>query len=265
MREDGRWKGRLTSRPLPDDDLTTLAVDDETRATIVRMWMGRSAAERRAGDSFIVVRDALEAMGADVDSIALADRAIDDEVRHAEICRVVASRFAGRELEEPERLILDVPKHVGASPELRRSLHVFGQCALNETTASAFLETCLAQSTVPLPHAALRELLSDEIDHARIGWAHLASLDGPSRAAVTPWLLPMMSANLAMWRESGAPPKPSALLSECGVPSKAAIDGAVLGALRDLVIPGLEQLGYDVRKARAWAAAGAPITAPRSA
>ena len=128
-------------------------------------------------------------------------------------CRVVASRFAGRELAEPARLILDVPKHEGASPALRQSLHVFGQCALNETTASAFLETCLAESKVPLAHVALRELLSDEIDHARIGWAHLASLDAPSRAAVTPWLMPMMAANLSMWRDSGAPPKPSVLLS----------------------------------------------------
>jgi len=258
MRADGRWKGRLTSRPLPEDDPTPHTLDDETRSMVVRMWMGRSAAERRAGDSFIVVRDALTALGADAESIALADRAIDDELRHAEICRVVASRFAGRELEEPERLVLDVPKHVGASPELRRSLHVFGQCALNETTASAFLETCLAESTSPLAHAALRELLSDEIDHARIGWAHLACLDGPSRAAVTPWLLRMMKANLAMWRESGAPPTPSTKLSECGVPSKESIDSAVLGALRALVIPGLERLGYDVGEARAWADAGAP-------
>ena len=52
---------------------------------------------------------------------------------------------------------------------------------MNETTAGVFLEVCLAHAEGALAKAALSELLSDEIDHGRIGWAHLAAVDAATR------------------------------------------------------------------------------------
>src|SRR5690606_10324396 len=155
------------------------------------------AMERRVGDAFAVVRDALRRRGAASDLVALAERAIDDESRHEELSRVVASRFAGKELAAPARLVLELPVHARASTELRDTLNIVGQCVFNETTASAYLERSLEHAKDGrLAKCALRELLSDEIDHARIGWAHLAACDERTRARVTPWLHAMAFTNL---------------------------------------------------------------------
>src|SRR3954452_1763416 len=133
--EHGRWGGRLTSRPLPERDDEIAALSDEERARLAEVWMGRSATERRVGDSFAVICDALRALHVEGEPLRLAERAIDDEMRHAEICRYVASRFHGSELAPPAPLPLVVPELRGASPELKHTLHIVGQCSLNETTA----------------------------------------------------------------------------------------------------------------------------------
>jgi hypothetical protein len=143
----GRWNGKLTSRPLPEVDETIDALTEAERARLAETWLLRAAMERRVGDSFAVVRDALRRRNAPEELVALAERAIDDESRHEELSRVVASRFAGEELELPKRLPLEVPAHKGASPELRDTLHIIGQCVFNETTASAYLECSLDHAT----------------------------------------------------------------------------------------------------------------------
>lgn len=260
----GRWKGRLTSRPLPEVDPSLDALAPADRARLAETWLLRAAMERRVGDSFAVVRDALVRRNAPAELVTLAERAIDDELRHEEISRVVASRYAGKELSLPPRLPLTVPKHEGASPELRDTLHVVGQCVFNETTASAYLEASLAAAADgSLAKAALRELLSDEIDHGRIGWAHLASLGGRERAEVAPWLHPMAFTNLREWRrETPYDPAHSEAMTAQGVPPARVIHEALVDALRTLIVPGLEELGMDVRALRGWIDAGASTALP---
>src|SRR5689334_3726888 len=106
-----RWSGRLTSRPLPEHDSALEALTDEQRAQLVAVWLSRAASERRVADAFEVIHAALLAARSDPALVALAARAIDDEHRHAELCRVVAARCAGRELEPPARLMLVTPEH----------------------------------------------------------------------------------------------------------------------------------------------------------
>jgi hypothetical protein len=191
--------------------------------------------------------------------VALAERAIDDEYRHAELSRVVASRFAGAELAPPERLPLELPRHAGASPELRDTLYVVGQCVLNETTASAFLEVCLAHAQGALARTALRELLSDEIDHGRIGWAHLASLPPSMRTEVARWLLPMAFLNLRTWRQhSPRDPRHREAWTLHGAPPADVTHAALVDALKTLIVPGLEELRIPTGALRAWLDDGAP-------
>ena len=166
IRPDGRWGGSVTSRPLPEDD-SIGELSPLHRCMLADIWLGRAASERRVADSFVVVRDALVSLGAVDELVGLATRAIDDEMRHAELSRVVASRYAREPLAHPPRLAPAIPLHAGASERLCHVLHVTGQCAFNETIASTFLEAALVEATAPLARAALRELLSDEIDHAR--------------------------------------------------------------------------------------------------
>lgn len=254
----GRWGGALTRKPLPLEDPTIDALRDAHRRSLADIWQRRAAMERRVADSFQVIHGALVRRGAARDLVDLAERAIDDEYRHAELSRVVASRFAGRELPAPERLPLEVPKHAGASPELRDSLFIVGQCLLNETTAGAYLEACLTHAEGGLAKVALAELLSDEIDHGRIGWAHLASLDATTRASVGRWLLPMAFLNLRIWRyETPIDPDHSAALTPHGAPPPEVIHEALVDALRSLIVPGLQRLDIDTTALVAWLDDGA--------
>ncbi len=248
---EGRWSGALTSRPLPDD-ASLAELSPAARTELAEHWLLRGASERRVADAFVVIRDALRARrSSEGPLLALAERAIDDELRHAEICRVVASTFAGTEQSAPVRLVLSVPEHAGAEPALRQALHIVGHCALNETLASGVLEAALEVTTGTLAKAALRELLSDEIDHARIGWGYLSSLHATERAQLSSWLPGLVRANLRMWRDaSRLDPSDTALLQH-GALSFELVERGLRAALRDLVLPGFEQLGMATVEVRA--------------
>jgi hypothetical protein len=260
---DGRYGGALTSRPAPATDPSIAALSPKIRGQLAAVWLARAAMERRVADSFGVIRDALRARGAAPELVQMAHRAIDDEHRHAELSRVVASRYAGRELPPPERLPLEVPRLARASPATRDTLHIIGQCILNETTAAAYLELCMHHATGPTASWASRELLSDEVDHGRIGWAHVASLSPEARSDLSPWLLPLAYLNLRVWRkETIAENFEDPVFSEHGAPSAAAVEDALMTALRDLIIVGFAHLGLDVTELSAWVAAGAATDSP---
>lgn len=261
--EHGRWGGRLTNRPLPDRDSEIDKLSAHDRDRLAKIWLTRAAMERRVADSFEVIHSALTRQRAATDLIELSYRAIDDEYRHAELSRVVASRFAGHELPPPERLVLETPKHTGASPDLRDTLFVVGQCVLNETTAGVYLETCLTHATGPLAVSALRELLSDEIDHGRIGWAHLASVSQDVRNDIARWMLPMAYLNLRIWKyETALDPNHTEALSKHGAPPAETIHDALANALASLIVPGLKQLGMSTASLEAWIEAGAGTDKP---
>lgn len=261
--ERGRWSGRLTQRPLPEHDPSIDALSPFERKRLGEIWLVRAAMERRVADSFEVIHGALQRRGASSDLVELAARAIDDEYRHTELSRLVASRFAGRELPTPQRLELEVPRHKAASPELRDSLFVVGQCVLNETTASAFLETCYELATGALAKAALRELLSDEVEHGRMGWTYLASLDQRTRDEIGPWLLPMAYLNLRVWqKESPEDPSHTEALSAHGAPPAKVLHEALVDAVATLILPGLRELGMATGPVEAWLAAGADTSRP---
>jgi hypothetical protein len=248
----GRWGGRLTSRPLPEVDASVEALCPSHREELARHWLERAAAERRVGEAFVVVHQALVEDDAAPEIAALAARAVDDERRHCELSIHVASRFAGRPLDAPARLELSVPSHPGAQRSVERTLHVFGHCALNETFASAVLEASLAATTGPLASAAIRELLSDELDHARIGWAHLASISEARKRALGPWVLSLVQANLRTWRTTPREyPSDEALVSQ-GALSRKLLETALRNALETLVIPGLQHVGLPTAEVVEW-------------
>jgi hypothetical protein len=246
--EKGRWGGHLTRHPLPDRDTELDELSEAERALLAALWLSRAASERRVADAFAVIAGDLAALGADTELTLLARRAVDDEHRHAELARIVASRCAGRELEAPAPLALVVPEHPGASERLTATLHVLGHCAMNETFASAYLEASLGLARAPLARAAAQALLSDEIDHARIGWAHLASLTETERRELAPWLPSLLASNLAMWRAIPRPGPEARSLARHGMVPGEAVERALFGAVRELIVPGFGRFGFELPK-----------------
>jgi hypothetical protein len=220
---------------------------DTERSLISDIWYRRAEGERGSANTFRVVADGLAALDAEPELIALARRAVDDELRHADRCWQLACLYAGRLLATPDARPGELPSYESAPEALRHSLHVVGQCCLNETTASAFLERCLQHTRAELPHATFRELLSDEVDHARLGWAHLASprVSTETRAAIAAWLPSMIATNLRAWQARPDVPVDPVYAAH-GVLPLATTNQAIAAAVDDLIIPGFRHVGIEL-------------------
>lgn len=255
VRSDGRFGGRVTRTPLPrlgDVDLSAAH-----REEIAAIWMLQAATEARVATSFGIVHDALAALGADPGLVRLAARGVDDEHRHAALCEDVAGRYLGRVVEPYAPLPAQQPTHPGASDQVRRALFVIGQCCLNETFAGAYLAVAKAGATTPLASAALHALLSDEIDHARVGWAFVQTLDGALRTELEAWLVPLTICNLREWRAIRLPNDDR--LAAHGIPPRAEAQEAITDVLTGVVIEGFARAGFDTRELVAWAERGASV------
>lgn len=246
-------KGDDAEHGLQLDDPSVDAQDARTRQTIGRQWEERATAELRVASMFATIAREIFETGADPVVMKLVARAVSDEVRHAEICRLLAARYLDRDVAWPPPGPVPLPHHDRASDVLRPTLHIAAMCCINETLASAWLEACRADATAPLARAALRQLLTDDIDHARIGWAHLASstVTREVRAQLAGWLPRLLEASMLPWLEGAGDPSHAGFPAQ-GVPSSATTREVVTSTIRDVVLVGFDQLGVETSSARAW-------------
>lgn len=254
---EGRWGGRVTSRELPDATEELRELSPSVRQRLAQIWWIQASTERRVASSFAIVRDALDALEAEKPLVALAARAVDDEHRHAALCEEMAARVLGRPIDPSPDLPMQRPAHPTARDERERhALWVVGQCALNETFASAYLSTAHKGCTSPLGRAALHELLKDEIDHSRLGWAYLSTLPRDLHARISDWLVPLTVANLREWRSVAV--SDDRELEPLGVPHRDAVHAALDEVVLGVLVPGFAHVGLDVRALEHWVARGAP-------
>ncbi len=231
------------------------------REELATIWLSQAATEARVARSFALVHESLALLGADAGLVEVSARAVEDEHRHEALCRTMAERYAGAPVVPTPVLPFSPPRHHEAKSDRdRRALWVVGQCAFNETFASAYLSLCFDRVETPLARAAIRELLSDEIDHARIGWAYLSTIDAATRATISDWLVPLAVSNLREWRKVRL--AEDERLAPHGIPPAGAVEEALSHAMRDLVAPGLAHVGLDVRALERWIANGMNTSSP---
>ncbi len=159
--------------------------------------------------------------------------------------------YGGTPVNEPDVTIV-MPSFGCDDERLEAALHVAGLCCINETLATAYLEECLSIATSPLAVTANRAHLREEIDHARLGWAHLASrsLTPGLREALGDCLPRLLDANVPLWERQDAS-LPAEGVPAHGHPSHAASRRVIEDAVRELVLPGFRHVGIDVRGALA--------------
>lgn len=225
---------------LPDHDPAIDALDAETRRRLGELWRERAATEMGAGWAFALVVTELYALGADTRVLALATRGAHDEVRHAQLCAHLASVYLGEPVEARPAEPIALPLHEGADERTRMQLHVVG-LAISETLAAGFLQACLARCEAALPELVARAHLEDDIAHARVGWAHMASSAfAPERAAVAPWVPRLIEANLRHWRTRIAE---LPVVPAHGYPAHEALTAALEETARDVLLPGFRHVG----------------------
>jgi hypothetical protein len=237
------------------DDPSIDALSPEVRAGLGEYWQERARSELRVSEAFRRLAEELAVTGVSAVVRDLITKTIDDEVRHSELCRRLAERYSGRKVDAPIIDPVDLPAFEGARPEVKSALHVMTLSCINETIASSWLTGCLARATAPLAREANRVHLREEISHARLGWAHLASqeVSAATRSALGPWLGRILRANVPQWFR----PDPSLPIE--GVPDHGALSieetrALVLEAVNDVVLPGFEEIGVDASSGYAWLA-----------
>jgi hypothetical protein len=225
------------------------------RRRAAEAWRFRHAVESEAALRFARLGERLLAIGADAALTERARAASREEERHAALCAELAAEYGAALPPGPAEEPAEVAP---ASLPLRARVlyEVVAACCVAETESVAVLTTLLDAAPRPRVREVLHELARDEVQHARLGWAHLA---GEHAAGETAFLAPLVPAML----EGNAPPdlflRPDpddddeALLAE-GVLPRTLQRQVFTTAMTTVVFPGLERFGVDAGPARAWLA-----------
>ena len=247
---------------LPYGDPSVAALTSAQRAAIAGHWRHRARSELQVGRAFAAMVPLLRERRASAAVLDRLERGAEEEVRHSEICSRLAETYAGESVARPQIDSVPLP-HFGVGDEdLELALLVAGMCCVNETIATAWIGACLSAAEAPLAQMANRIHLTDEIEHARVGWAHLASdaVSDATRRALAPCLPKLIEANAPGWErdDPSLPPE--------GVPGQGHLPFEVsrrvfVDAVADLVLPGFAHVGIDIGPAQAWLAqrTGRPV------
>lgn len=238
---------------LPFGDPSVAALSSAQRAAIAGHWKHRARSELQVGRAFTAMVPLLREHRASSAVLDRLERGAEEEVRHSEICARLAETYAGEAVARPKIDSVPLPRFDVGDEALEMALLVAGMCCVNETIATAWIGACLAAAETPLAEMANRIHLHDEIEHARVGWAHLASdaVSDATRRALGPCLPKLLEANAPGWERDD----PS--LPADGVPAHGHLAAAVsrrvfVDAIADLVLPGFAHVGVDIGPATAW-------------
>jgi hypothetical protein len=238
---------------LPFGDPSVAALTSAQRIAIAGHWKHRAKSELQVGRAFAAMVPILRERRASAAVLDRLERGSEEEIRHSEICSQLAETYAGETVVRPKIDSVPLPHFGVGDEELETALLVAGMCCVNETIATAWISACLAAAQTPLAQMANRIHLHDEIEHARVGWAHLGSdaVSDATRLALGPLLPRLIEANAPGWERDDASLPPE------GIPDQGHLPVTVsrrifVDAVADLVLPGFAHVGIDIAPARAW-------------
>jgi uncharacterized protein YqcC (DUF446 family) len=230
------------------------ALPAEARERLAAIWQKRGGLEVRVAANFSALALELFEHGASPGVYEIVAQAVRDEVRHAEISIGMASKYRGDAPIWPEPEPTPLPPFAPTTGAMHATLFVIALCCINETVACGVLQAALAQAKSPLVRAALGAILADEVEHARAGWAHLASpfVTAEMKRELPRWLHWLHSAKLRELVEDDAP-LPGEDFAAHGMLSRARSREVVHATLVDVMFPGFRRAGIDASLAEQWA------------
>lgn len=227
----------------------------ETRRTAAEAWRFRTLVERDAALRFARLAERLTEVGAPAKLVDLSRRSSADEARHAFLCAGLAEEFGASVAGLPPAEAPEVAPRVLEARE-RVLYEVVATCCITETESMGFLTTLLGCVRDARRRRILRELAEDEVRHARLGWAHLASERerGPT-AFLGPLLPAMLEGSIAPELFSPADRDADEHLLEHGVLPRGIQRDVFTRTLEEVILPGMVSNGVDDAPARAWLSA----------
>ncbi len=232
------------------------------RALAASAWSFRWLVELEAEVRFGRLAGRLERAAAGVTLVELARRASRDERRHAGLCAELASEYG----QPVDGVPLPPPEVAPAvlEPEQALLYEMVAACCVAESGSVAVLTSLLAAARKPRLRAVLHQLAVDEVAHARLGWAVLATAQ---RRGATGFLGPLLPAMLRGsidddLFEQVDPTREDPLLLEAGVLPHTAKRELFVRTLEEVILPGLDGAGVDTGEGRGWLrrmGTGAPV------
>jgi hypothetical protein len=142
------------------------------REALASAWAEDALREHASVASFARAALALMAVGAPADLVARTHQAAIDEVRHARLCFMLASAYAGHEIAPGRFPIGDRVSLPTSLVDIAASAAAEG--CVGETVAAVLAAEQLAHATDPAVRAALTVIAEDEARHAELAWATVA-------------------------------------------------------------------------------------------
>jgi hypothetical protein len=236
---------------LPERDDVVDALGQPERERIGREWLRRAEVELTAATLSAQIARGLLLDGATRDVLELAARAVEDEVRHAYLCHAVAERYLARKADPPRSRPIDETVFGDCPPEINRLLGVVLHSCISETMATVCLSDGLPQCVSPTAKAATQQLLQDDLNHARLGWAHLASpfVGNTAKRHIGLALPTLLRLGYGSWHSEQRPPFDD---PAHGVLGMTGFRSLTKTALTEVVLPGFDHVGVDTRLGRQW-------------
>jgi len=221
------------------------------RRRIARTWFFRAEAERASSERFARLARELREVEAEAVVVRMAEEAAADETRHEQLCIALGRRYDPDAL--PEHPHAAGPVGARGSEKRDRVLYeVVAFCCIAETMNVAVLTESQRRATDPIVRDAIHEILRDEVAHARIGWAHLASERASGRGEFLTAALPRMLANAHAETVFGHEENDDDADVAHGEVSRATMRRTVQETLETVIFPGLRMHGVDTTEAERW-------------
>lgn len=229
-----------SERSIDRRDITELS--DEERQLLASYWFRRSEGELTSYVGFQHVLADLRAEGSPSAVVELGERAVRDEYQHALWCREWAVRFGHRpEAETRPRSLLPLA-FPGATERQNRLLRIL-MCCFTETVGCFILRHVRQVVADSELRSQNQRHLADEVQHSRVGWAHLATLTPEARKLIEPRaaevlaLLPKVCCD--------GPELDREELVPFGYFTPRLLRAAYDDAMHDVILPGLAHVGLE--------------------
>ncbi|MFT5358517.1 MAG: hypothetical protein ACI9KE_005756 [Polyangiales bacterium] len=219
-----------------------------------RFWLHRERVEVEAASLFADLSERMALSGAPPAIRAMAAKACADELRHADRCRaIIDSLDPGAQPSVPRDRQPSQLAPLGAELTIEHQV-LYGSVAIGcitETLSVALLMEIRARAQDAIVSDVAHEILRDEIEHSRIGWA---ALEHARTRVDVAWLEPHLATMLKLalgeeLAEPAATPRDQARepgsLEPWGVLSSEVARATCEAAVRDVIIPGLRRAGLD--------------------
>ncbi len=231
------------------DATPTLTFD--SRALARQAWTFRWQVELDAALRFGRLGLRLRELDTPPNLLAAVQQAAEDERRHALHCEAI-SRAYGNDKPAPTPVLEEIVP-AGLALPLQMLYEVASSC-VTETVSVAVLVSLVHAAPQGVLMPVLRELLTDEIRHGKMGWAYLTHVHRRrSVRFVAEWLPFMLEGTAAeeLSRPARGAEEADELLQH-GVLPWSMKRSIFVRTLELVVFPGLEHLDIDTRPAREW-------------